>query len=152
MIMGSVGFQPFQLEEVRARLRKMTDADLLRFGRAAASLCRPEEQFGHPPRQVFVVQLYEARAEWRPASQARRYRRAVERGASGMIMSHYRPYGQVQLFVRLCEHGEAESHKKGEEETIAGSESGCGSTRSKDCRPFLVQRLFDSVQQDPQAT
>jgi hypothetical protein len=31
--MGSVGVQPFQLEDVRARLRKMSDADLLRFGR-----------------------------------------------------------------------------------------------------------------------
>jgi hypothetical protein len=63
--MGSVGFQPLQLEEVRTRLGKMSDADLLRFGRAAASLCRPGEQFGHPPRQVFVDQLQEARAEWR---------------------------------------------------------------------------------------
>jgi hypothetical protein len=59
-----VGFQPLQLEEVRARRRKMSDADLLRFGRAAASLCRPEGQFGHAPRHVFVDQLQEARAEW----------------------------------------------------------------------------------------
>lgn len=62
--MSSVGFQPLQLEALRVRLSKMTDADLLRFGRAAASLCRPEEQFGHPPRRVFVEQLREARAEW----------------------------------------------------------------------------------------
>jgi hypothetical protein len=55
--MGSVGFQPLQLEDVRAKLRRMSGADLLRFGRAAASLCRPERQFGHPPRQVFVDQL-----------------------------------------------------------------------------------------------
>jgi hypothetical protein len=63
--MCSVGFQPLQLEDVRARLRKMTDVDLLRFGRAAASLCRPRAQFGHPPRRIFVEQLQEARAEWR---------------------------------------------------------------------------------------
>jgi hypothetical protein len=63
--MGSVAFQPFQLEEVRPRLRKLSDAELLGFGRAAASLCRPEEQFGHPPRQVFVDRPNEARAEWR---------------------------------------------------------------------------------------
>ncbi len=63
--MGSVGFQPFQLEELRVRLSKMSDADLLRFGKDAASLCRPENQFGHPPRQVFVDQLQEAREEWR---------------------------------------------------------------------------------------
>jgi hypothetical protein len=63
--MGSVGFQPFQLEEVRARLAKMSDADLLRFGRAAASLCKPDGNFGHAPRKVFIEQLHEARAEWR---------------------------------------------------------------------------------------
>jgi hypothetical protein len=63
--MGSVGFRPYQLEEVRVRLRKMSDEELLRFGRAAASLCRPEDQFGRPPRAVFVEQLREARSEWR---------------------------------------------------------------------------------------
>jgi hypothetical protein len=62
--MSSVGFQPLQLESVRARLKKMSDADLLRFGKAAASLCQPGNQFGDPPRQVFVDQLQEARAEW----------------------------------------------------------------------------------------
>jgi hypothetical protein len=35
--MGSVGFQPLQIEEVRARLRKMTDEALIRFGRASAT-------------------------------------------------------------------------------------------------------------------
>jgi hypothetical protein len=38
--MGSVGFQPYQLDDVRARLREMSDVDLLRFGRAAASIFR----------------------------------------------------------------------------------------------------------------
>jgi hypothetical protein len=69
--MCSAGFQPLRLEDVRCRFRKMNDANLLRFGRAAASLCRPGDQFGHPPRQVFVDQLNEARAEWR-----RRYPKA----------------------------------------------------------------------------
>jgi hypothetical protein len=55
--MGSVGLQPLRLEAVRARPCEMSDADFLRFGRAAASLCRPEGQFGHRPRQVFVDQL-----------------------------------------------------------------------------------------------
>jgi hypothetical protein len=59
-VMGSVAFQPLQLGDVRARLRKMRDADLLRYGRAAARLCRPEAQFGHRPRQVVVDQLKEA--------------------------------------------------------------------------------------------
>jgi hypothetical protein len=63
--MGSIGFQPFQIEEVRERLRKMTDAELIRYGRASAGMCSPEANFGEPPRQVFVDQLREARAEWR---------------------------------------------------------------------------------------
>jgi hypothetical protein len=50
------------LEELRARLRKMTDAELIRFGRAARFLCRPGKE---PPREAFVVQLEEARAEYR---------------------------------------------------------------------------------------
>jgi hypothetical protein len=31
-LMGSVGFQPFWMEEVGARLRKMSDDELIRFG------------------------------------------------------------------------------------------------------------------------
>jgi hypothetical protein len=53
--MGSVGFQALQLDELRACLRKMNDEELLRFGRAAASLCRPEDQFGQPPRALAVA-------------------------------------------------------------------------------------------------
>jgi hypothetical protein len=52
--MGFVGFQYFEFDTLRARLRKISDTDLLRFGRAAASLCRPEDQFGHPSRDKFV--------------------------------------------------------------------------------------------------
>lgn len=63
--MGSVGFQLFQLDEGRARLRKMSDANLPRFGRAAASPCEPDGNFGEPPRRVFVEQLEEVRREWR---------------------------------------------------------------------------------------
>jgi hypothetical protein len=48
------------LDELRTRLRKMTDDDLLRFGKAARFMCRDKS-----PRQVFVIQLEEARAEWR---------------------------------------------------------------------------------------
>lgn len=46
---------------VRARLRKMSDEELIRFGRAAAGMCSPEANFGHAPRRVFVEQLQEAR-------------------------------------------------------------------------------------------
>lgn len=47
------------------RLRKLNDDELLRFGRAAAGMCSPEAKFGHAPRQVFVEQLREARADRR---------------------------------------------------------------------------------------
>lgn len=57
-LMSCVAFQPFQLDAVRARLRRKSDADLLRFGRAAASLCKPDGTFGHPPRTVFAQSFY----------------------------------------------------------------------------------------------
>jgi hypothetical protein len=53
------------LDELRARLRKMTDADLIEFGKAARYMCSPKANLGKPPRQSFVIQLREARAEWR---------------------------------------------------------------------------------------
>lgn len=48
------------LEELRSRLGKMSDEELVRFGKAARFMCRDKE-----PRRVFVIQLEEARAEWR---------------------------------------------------------------------------------------
>jgi hypothetical protein len=55
----------FDLEKLRKPLRKMTDAQLLEFGRAGRRVCSPEANFGKLPREVFVIQLREARAEWR---------------------------------------------------------------------------------------
>jgi hypothetical protein len=51
-------------EEVRQRLRRMTDEQLQRFGAAARYMCSPEASFGKPARQNFVIQLEEAIAEW----------------------------------------------------------------------------------------
>ena len=51
--------------QLRARLRAMDDRMLKQWGAAAARLCSPESNRGAPPREVFVVQLREARAEWR---------------------------------------------------------------------------------------
>ena len=48
------------LDELRTRLRRMSDEELLRFGKAARFMCSDKS-----PRQVFVVQLEEARAEWK---------------------------------------------------------------------------------------
>ena len=53
------------LQELHARLSKMTDAELIRNGKAAASLCDPKGNFGKPPRKTFVIQLDECRKEWR---------------------------------------------------------------------------------------
>jgi hypothetical protein len=53
------------LDELRARLRKMSDADLIAFGKAARYMCSPKANLGKPPRQPFVIQLREARVEWR---------------------------------------------------------------------------------------
>jgi hypothetical protein len=47
------------------RLRAMDDRMLKQWGAAAARLCSPESNLGAQPREVFVVQLREARAEWR---------------------------------------------------------------------------------------
>ena len=48
-----------ELEQLRTRLRKMTDAQLVSFGKAARSLCRDPKC-----PEVFKRQLAEARAEW----------------------------------------------------------------------------------------
>ena len=53
------------LDELRGRLVKMTDASLKSFGKSAAYMCTPGANLGAEPRPVFVLQLKEARAEWR---------------------------------------------------------------------------------------
>jgi hypothetical protein len=53
------------LDQLRERLRGMSDADLLQFGRAARNMCSPEANLGKPPRKAFLIQRDEARAEWK---------------------------------------------------------------------------------------
>lgn len=53
------------LDDLRARLRKMTDDELLAFGKAARYMCSPGANFGNPPRECFVIALRECRKEWR---------------------------------------------------------------------------------------
>jgi hypothetical protein len=62
---NSIQIMNFDIEQLRARLTKMTDIELRQFGRAAAYMTRPRANLGKPPLQVYVVQLEEARAEWR---------------------------------------------------------------------------------------
>jgi hypothetical protein len=60
----SVAFE-FDLEALRARLQRMSLAGLQRFGKAARYMCTPGANFGKPPRREFVIQLKEARKEWK---------------------------------------------------------------------------------------
>jgi hypothetical protein len=59
---------PIDLDEFRARLRKMTDAQLLRYGKAARYMRSPTAYFGKAPRETFVIQLWECRVEWKRRS------------------------------------------------------------------------------------
>jgi hypothetical protein len=61
----SIAFDEFDVEALRVRLQKMSDEQLVKFGKAAAFMCSPKASFGEPPREAFVIQLKEARAEWR---------------------------------------------------------------------------------------
>jgi hypothetical protein len=53
------------VEQIRKTIRKMSDSELLRYGTACKRMCSPEVNFGEPPPKAWVVQLQEARAEWR---------------------------------------------------------------------------------------
>lgn len=59
----SIAFDQFDREAFRKRLAKMTDSELIRFGKAAKEMCK--DGFGQAPREAFVIQLEECRAEWR---------------------------------------------------------------------------------------
>jgi hypothetical protein len=53
------------LEELRLRLRKMGDRELQEYGQAARYMCSKQANGNNPPRDVFLIQLAEARAEWK---------------------------------------------------------------------------------------
>ena len=55
----------FTVDALRERLRKMPDDKLREFGAAARYMCSPKAMMGKPPLPVYVVQLKEARAEWK---------------------------------------------------------------------------------------
>jgi hypothetical protein len=52
------------INQIRARLRKMSDLELRKVGRSARDMADPKKNFG-PPNPAFQIQLDEARAEWR---------------------------------------------------------------------------------------
>jgi hypothetical protein len=54
---------PEDIEQIRERIRKMSDAELRKYGRAARDLSDPKKNLGKP-NPAFKIQLDEARAEW----------------------------------------------------------------------------------------
>jgi hypothetical protein len=56
---------PFNVDELRERLRKMSDAELRTFGQAAQHMVSPKANPGQSPPEAFVIQLDEARIEWK---------------------------------------------------------------------------------------
>ena len=63
--MESIRLTTLDVEELRTRLRKMSDEELREFGKAARYMDSPTANMGKPPLPTFVLQLEEARAEWR---------------------------------------------------------------------------------------
>jgi hypothetical protein len=56
----------FTVEDFRKRLQAMSDAQLLRYGKAAAYMADPKYSAdGRTVETVFKIQLQECRAEWR---------------------------------------------------------------------------------------
>jgi hypothetical protein len=58
------GFGMVDLEELRTRLRNMTDSELEGYGFVAKIMCSFTVNANIPPRECFVVQLRESQAEW----------------------------------------------------------------------------------------
>jgi hypothetical protein len=56
---------PIDLDKLRDRLRKMSDRELREFGKASSHMCSPGANFGKTPGPDFVIQLEEARKEWK---------------------------------------------------------------------------------------
>ncbi len=60
-----VGASEFSLENLRKRLQDMSDEELIRYGKACREMLTSQANLGRPPREVFVIQLQEAREERR---------------------------------------------------------------------------------------
>ena len=63
--MHSIQLTTLNVDELRRRLRRMSDEELLEFGKAARYMVSRTANVGKPPLPDFVLQLEEARAEWR---------------------------------------------------------------------------------------
>jgi hypothetical protein len=71
----------FDIEALRARLSKMSDVELIRFGKGARYMCSPWANMNKPPRPEFQIQLDEAKAEWK-----RRHPKNTEPAMSSVAM------------------------------------------------------------------
>ncbi len=63
--MKSIQLATLDVNSLRVRLRKMSDEELRKFGKAARYMVSPTANMGKPPLPTCVFQLDEARAEWR---------------------------------------------------------------------------------------
>lgn len=63
--MNSIQLASLDVDALRTRLTKMSDKELREFGKAARYMVSPTANMGKPPLPAFVLQLEEARAEWR---------------------------------------------------------------------------------------
>ena len=61
----SAGESELDLEALRTRLQRMSDRELLGFGRAAQYMRSTVAKQDKERRRVFVIQLREAEKEWR---------------------------------------------------------------------------------------
>ena len=59
----SIGFRKTTPEEIRAKLEKMTDAELIHHGELMREFAQPSP--GRGVNEEWALQLKEARAEWR---------------------------------------------------------------------------------------
>ena len=58
-------FDEFDVEKEKARLRKLSDEELIQAGKVARYLCSSAANFGKPPREIYVVGLRLCKQEWR---------------------------------------------------------------------------------------
>ena len=63
--MQSIQLANLDVDALRTPLRKMSDEELHKFGKAARYMVSPTANMGKPRLPDFVLQLEEARAEWR---------------------------------------------------------------------------------------
>jgi hypothetical protein len=72
--MQSIQLADFDRDALRRRLREMSDEELREFGKAARYMVSPGANMAKPPLPTFVLQLEEARAEWRRRAELRNFK------------------------------------------------------------------------------